>query len=608
MNLGGLLDRLETDKDMKLAPPAVRDLNFSLLCDRLRQGLKPVGAILFPEGFAPWPGPSFLIKLERKGKNEYIPVCLGHKSLELFRDKFSGIPAFSQTPLEGGKPSQKEPSGLVGEMTSLLGKLEELTPSEKAAAMMDWIMERVEASRCALIPFEGGVQEPPLLRYRGRKGAKRDLKRIPRQIVAYVAHTRQPLISHNVHDPDNVLPPEATVAHMKIRSYMAVPVVFNGNLLAVCYIDRFDRPRRFTLQEQRTFDNFAYELVGPFLTLRNEQRRIDEERFRETSAKGQRRRPVPSGSVSPALREVLERARRLASDPEENILLLGETGVGKEWVAQQVHEYLGTKGPFIAVNLSAFPAELFESELMGTEPGAYTGAVERPGKIAQAEGGILFLDEIGDLPLINQVKLLRIIDDKRITPLGGKDEKAVDVRVIAATNRPLRELVRKGDFREDLYYRFTLPIFVPPLRCRKEEIIPLANSWLERKFERRKGQIPKLTEEAEKFLLSYTWPGNIRELHALMSHALLLISGDEIDRSLLESLLEEQSPPAIPSTALPTNWEEFKALQQAEEKEFLSQYLEMEKGNVKAMEIRLGIPYTTLRGRLEKLGLLQRKK
>ena len=227
---------------------------------------------------------------------------------------------------------------------------------------------------------------------------------------------------------------------------------------------------------------------------------------------------------------VEESAQRIGS-LDATTIILGESGTGKEKVAELIYEYSKRVGkPFIKVNCAAIPESLIESELFGYEGGAFTGAKSggAKGMFEEADGGTIFLDEIGELPLSMQSKLLRVLENGEIRRVGGTESKAVDVRIIAATNRNLKKEVEAGRFRGDLYYRLmVLPIVIPPLRERKDDILPLARMFLE-KFNSKYHLNKELTESAIKELSEYKWPGNVRELKNMMERLVVSAGGDEI--------------------------------------------------------------------------------
>ncbi len=235
-------------------------------------------------------------------------------------------------------------------------------------------------------------------------------------------------------------------------------------------------------------------------------------------------------ATSPALQRALGLAKKAARS-DASVLLLGESGVGKELFARTIHEHSPRADkPFVALNMAAIPENLIESELFGFEKGAFTDAVEtKIGKFEAAHGGTLFLDEIAEMPYHLQAKLLRALQERIIHRLGSHKEIPVDVRIVAATNADIQSKMREGAFREDLYYRIaTIPIQIPPLRERQEEILPIAQKHLA-DIVRKYDLDPKhFDEKAQTKLLAYPWPGNIRELLAVVERAAILSEGEAI--------------------------------------------------------------------------------
>ncbi|MCI7765790.1 sigma-54 dependent transcriptional regulator [Helicobacter sp.] len=235
-------------------------------------------------------------------------------------------------------------------------------------------------------------------------------------------------------------------------------------------------------------------------------------------------------STSPALQKALMLANK-AAKTDASILLLGESGVGKEVFANYIHNHsLRAKAPFVAINMAAIPDNLLESELFGYEKGAFTDATEgRAGKFESANGGSVFLDEIGEMPASLQAKLLRVLQEKEIVRLGSSKPIKVDIRFIAATNADIQKKIKKGEFREDLFFRLqTIPIHIPPLRERTEEIIPLCEWKLEEVDKQYGAGKKKWGKGAKEQLLSYRWPGNIRELLSVVERAAILCEDDTI--------------------------------------------------------------------------------
>src|SRR4051812_21558496 len=254
---------------------------------------------------------------------------------------------------------------------------------------------------------------------------------------------------------------------------------------------------------------------------------------------------LPLIGRSPAMQEIYRTVARLTTT-DLTVMITGESGTGKELVARALHDYGRRRtGPFVAVNMAAIPRELIESELFGHERGAFTGALNRGvGRFEQAAGGTLFLDEIGDMPAEAQTRLLRVLQEGEFTTVGGRQPVKANVRIIAATHRDLRQAIRQGLFREDLFYRLNVvPIRLPPLRERMEDIPLLARHFLERA---RASGLPlkQLSLEAVERLKGHAWPGNARELENLMRRLAALYAQETIDAEAVGAELSEAEPPA----------------------------------------------------------------
>ncbi len=296
------------------------------------------------------------------------------------------------------------------------------------------------------------------------------------------------------------------------------------------------------------------------------------------------------------------------------VLILGESGTGKELVAEAIHQLGHRKtGPFVAVNAAAIPADLIESELFGHEKGAFTGAVAQAiGKFEQANGGTLFLDEIGDMPLDAQTRLLRALQSGRIRRVGGRQEIAIDVRIVAATNRDLKPMIAAGSFREDLYYRLNVvPIELPPLRERRDDVEALATHFL--KLATTEG-LParQIDKPALKLLKQHDWPGNVRELRNAMYRLIVLARDENIDRASVSEILDQAIAPlsennaggfapvlrAWLEVANPADGTVYHAAQAAFEKPLFEWALQRTDGNQLQASKMLGINRNTLRKRI----------
>jgi len=316
--------------------------------------------------------------------------------------------------------------------------------------------------------------------------------------------------------------------------------------------------------------------------------------------------PPEGGMVgeSPALRRVVDLIDRVAPTGA-TVLVTGESGTGKELVARAIHEKSMLPGPFVPVNCGSIPETLMESELFGHVKGAFTGAVkDHPGLFEQADRGTIFLDEIGELPLQLQAKLLRVLQDREVRRIGAHTSRSVDTRVICATNRDLEEGVRAGTFREDLYYRINVVrIHLPPLRDRREDI-PLLVGRITRLIARRRGiSPPRITPEAMERLSAYPWPGNIRELENVLEHA-LVIDPQTITPSTLPGRVGEgpSSPSGGGEVVIPVGFDLDRELARIE-REYLCAALRQSGGGKKRAAEILGITFRSLRYRLAKQGL-----
>lgn len=263
---------------------------------------------------------------------------------------------------------------------------------------------------------------------------------------------------------------------------------------------------------------------------RIERERLDQENRYLREEIGERYNFGAIVGTSQGMRSVLSAVEKVAPS-DSSVLIYGESGTGKELVARAVH-YQSTRreGPFVKVNCGALPHELFESELFGHEKGAFTGAVrQKKGKFELAEGGTIFLDEIGDVPLEAQVKLLRVLQERQFDRVGGEQTLEANVRVVAATNRALRDMMVEGAFREDLFYRLeVIPLHLPPLRERREDVPLLVEHFMQKKCEEMNIPPKRLREEALQALSAYPWPGNVRELENVIERTIVLSDSDEI--------------------------------------------------------------------------------
>jgi two-component system response regulator AtoC len=333
---------------------------------------------------------------------------------------------------------------------------------------------------------------------------------------------------------------------------VVAPLAYRGVFLGyVAVLDkevRGDSDPSFTADDRRFLDSVSA-LAGAALDAARQVERLETQRERleeeNKALKGRFAEEVGGRRIvahAPGMRRVLDVVERVAPRGV-NVLVRGESGTGKELVAKLLHHLSGREGALIAVNCAALPESLLESELFGIEGGVATGVQARPGKFELANGGTLFLDEIGDMQTSLQVRLLRVLQEREVTRVGGRRTIPVDVRLVAATHQDLEKLIQEGRFREDLYYRLKgVEIDLPPLRERKQDIPHLVRAFLE-EFCRREGiHMPALRSEALALLLNHDFPGNVRELQNLIEGAVSLADGD-IDADLVRSLMGSTSAP-----------------------------------------------------------------
>ncbi len=416
-------------------------------------------------------------------------------------------------------------------------------------------------------------------------------------IVGQVIQTGEPRRVSGPHDDDEVDRAVDRKTGYHTETLLCVPLItpVGTRIGAFELLNKHDGP--FTADDQRglvelaTYAAVALANTQQFVELVSRHEKLVEQAAQENPLIGE----------SPAIQALRSTVQRVA-DTDLAILLLGENGTGKEVAARAIH--FGSrrrKDPFIAVNCAALTETLLESELFGHEKGAFTDAHEsRAGKFELASGGTLFLDEIGDMSLAGQSKLLRVLEEKTIVRVGGSKSIHTDVRVLAATNQRLAELVRAKRFREDLYFRLNVvSLELPPLRDRGDDILLLAEHFLGQ-FSRRAGRrVPKFTAAARKRLVSHTWPGNVRELRNLMERLAYLSAGEKIDAEDLAFILSPAaSTPSLIDAGLNLN----DATHQFQQK-YIEQSIARARGNVSQAAQNLGVHRSNLYRKMRQLGM-----
>lgn len=301
---------------------------------------------------------------------------------------------------------------------------------------------------------------------------------------------------------------------------------------------------------------------------------------------------------SSKMRQVIETIRQVAKS-DATVLIEGESGTGKELVARAIHANSRRRdNGFVAINCGALPETLLESELFGYIKGAFTGAAEtRKGLFEEADKGTIFLDEVGETSPAFQVKLLRALQEGEIRRVGDQKPINVDVRVVAASNQDLKNLVDQGRFRKDLYYRINvIPIRIPPLRERKEDILPLAEFFIKRHQGKNDGNIPRLSHKAIEFVEQYPWPGNVRELENVIERSLVLAHTDTIEHEDLPAEIQGKAEPGSKQGDLPLSMKEMELFQ-------IKRVLEMTNWNQTETSKLLGIGYNTLWRKMKEYGI-----
>jgi Nif-specific regulatory protein len=361
------------------------------------------------------------------------------------------------------------------------------------------------------------------------KEIKRGKYRIGEGIVGCVIESGQPMFVPNIGQEPKFLNRTESRPQKSGISFLCIPIKLDGNTLGVISVDRIYKEERGNVDDDLRVLSIVSSFIGQFVKLWENFRQTEKEcgdlrfqlkeKFSLSNIIGQ----------SSAFQQVLKAVQKVAAT-DSTVLLLGESGTGKELIAQTLHYHSRrTAESFVPVNLAALPENLVEAELFGVEKGAFTGATARRiGRFEMADKGSIFLDEIGELPLNIQVKLLRVLQERSFERIGSSTSTAVDVRVVAATNRNLLEEVSKGCFRADLYWRLNVvPIVLPPLRHRKEDV-PLLLQFYIAKFNHRYRRSVRLTESAIAKLTAYQWPGNVREVANIVERLVIMAEGERI--------------------------------------------------------------------------------
>lgn len=413
---------------------------------------------------------------------------------------------------------------------------------ELQAQLLDLIFEVVPAGRGAILLAEGAEEEFSCVYARTRHAGHPQLVRVSRTIARKVRKENLAILGVDV--PGGKLREVESLAASDVRSLVCVPLSVFQRRIGCIYLDSTSAANRFNEDHLQLMAAVA----GISAVALDNARRLqwlEQENQRLTSEVRQEQSLVGEGT---GMKEVFQFLGRVAPT-DSTVLIEGESGTGKELAARALHRNSHRSGkPFVAINCAAIPETLLESDLFGHERGAFTGAASlKKGRLEVADGGVVFLDEIGELALGLQVKLLRVLQEREFERVGGTQPIKIDVRLIAATNRDLHEAVRKGEFRQDLYYRLAVvKLTMPPLRERREDIAMLARHFVQKNAKRCKVKPKPVSREAMAALVNYEWPGNVRELENAVERALVMGASETVLlEDLPESLLEQAAPEEI---------------------------------------------------------------
>jgi transcriptional regulator with GAF, ATPase, and Fis domain len=460
--------------------------------------------------------------------------------------------------------------------------------TELLDALMDSVVAITNADKGFLILLEGNELRVKVARNLKRENLADALQQLSDSIVEKVVKTKKAVIvSDALHDQEfsNAM----SVMSLKLSSVMCVPLLERGNLLGVLYVGNDSVAQLFDESHLEVLTIFAAQAS---LIIRNallvNELKLDNKLLSEQIE--QMRFGDIIGSCA-AMQEVFKKVQKVATT-DISVLITGETGTGKELIAREIHRRSGrAKGPFITINCGAIPENLLESELFGHVKGAFTGAVaNKPGKFHSADRGTIFLDEIGEMPLNLQVKILRVLQEKVVVRVGENRPEPVDIRVLTATNRTLEEEIKHNRFREDLYYRLNVVnIHCPPLRDRGEDVMVIAKYLLHRYSQEFGGMVKGLSPNAVIAIRKFGWPGNIRQLENHIKKACVLA-----DKALLGpedlGLTADVLPAILP---LADAKEQF-------QREYINQVLELNNGNRTKTARDLGVDPRTIFRHLEK--------
>ena len=434
------------------------------------------------------------------------------------------------------------------ELSAILHISQVLTSSfdleQNLHAVMESLAGRLEMQRGCVFLLDQLSRELRIVAAYGltREEIQRGKYRIGEGIVGRVIETGQPMFIPNIGEEPKFLNRTASRPQKSGVSFVCIPIELDGQILGVISVDRIYTEERGNVDDDLRVLSIVASFIAQFVKLWEHFRQTEQECGKLRS---QLRDKFSLSNIigeSPPFQQVLKAVRKVAAT-DTTVLLLGESGTGKELIAQTLHyQSRRAKESFVAVNLAALPENLIEAELFGVEKGAYTGATaRRVGRFEMAHNGTIFLDEIGELPLNLQVKLLRVLQERSFERIGSSESVSVDVRVVAATNRNLLEEVNQGNFREDLYWRLNVvPVVLPPLRERAEDV-PLLLNFYVNKFNQFYDRCVRIEDDAVAQLSAYQWPGNVRELSNMVERLVIMAEKELITEEDLPFSLSANS-------------------------------------------------------------------
>jgi transcriptional regulator with PAS, ATPase and Fis domain len=412
---------------------------------------------------------------------------------------------------------------------------------ELLEAVMDTVVELCSADKGFLVIFEDGTPKVEVARNVRHENITDAISQLSDSVLAKVVKSQRPLLVSDALNSDEFKASQSVV-NLKLSSVMCVPLTERGQMFGLLYVG--------SNRVLHQFDEHSLSLLSVFssqasLLIQNAQRFRSIEAERETLKKALELQRFGSiiGTCD-AMQDVFRKIRKVAPT-DISVLITGETGTGKELIAREIHQRSDRKdGPFVVINCGAIPENLLESELFGHVRGAFTGAVAtKPGKFQMAHGGTLFLDEIGEMPLQLQVKLLRALQEKIVTKVGETKSESTDIRIVAATNKVLEDEMKKGTFREDLYYRLNVVhIDLPPLHERGDDILAVARFFLSKYTKEYDSKVKGFNPQSVIAMRKYRWPGNIRQLENRIKKAVIMAERNFVAPEDLDIKPEDMDP------------------------------------------------------------------